>query len=146
MEKAISSWLNHLANDPERIDSLFMWLFCVIVVWLITWFFRNLFIKGLAGDGKRPGDTTPDNLDAREQILFIYYYMPTPIVFYVAFFHHVEAWNILAMWATLAPLYYQIFGRFIFDWIVVAWNAFKGNDGNKPVEVTDITLKTEEKK
>jgi len=143
MQKLIEAYLAHLSTDPERVDSLLMWTICTFTVWLVIWLFRKQFLAGLAGDGKHPGDTAPDNLDAREQILFIFYFIPPPVIFNAAFFHHVETWMMVVMWAVLAPLYYQIFGRFIFDWAIIAWRAFRGQPEK---EVTDLSLKAEDKK
>jgi len=124
----IEKYLQHLAENPERIDSLLQWSFCTLVIWFVIWKFREKFLIGLAGDGRHPGEVGTDNLDAREIIIFIFLFIPPPIIFNVAFFHNVETWQQIAMWAAIAPLYYQVFGRFIFDWAL----AFKSGASKVP--------------
>lgn len=133
----IKKYLEHLAKDPERIDSMLMWSFCTIIIWIVIWVNREKFLKGLAADGRHPGDPGTDNLDAREIIIYIFLFVPIPVIFNVAFFHHVDTWQVIAMWAVLAPLYYQIFGRFIFDWAL----AFKSG-ASKVTETPDTTTTT----
>lgn len=105
MEKILNNYLDNLARNPERLDSLLMFTGCTLITWLIVLRLRDKFLPGLAGDGKHPGDTSPDNLDAREQILFIFYFIGPTSIWYVLFFKKLDMWQFVAMWAALAPFH-----------------------------------------
>lgn len=142
----VKSWAHHLARNPERMDSMFQWLLVNMIWWIVLFKYRNTFLKGLAGDGRHVGDSGPDNLDAREIVIFLFLVISPACATNVSFFHKIETWQIIAMWALLAPLYYQIFGRFIFDWLLAYKSgASKVTETIDPPPVVTTTTTTEVK-
>ena len=139
----LNEYFEYIKTHPA--GSIIFLLFFTLIIWAIIWKHRERFLTGLAGDGGHPGnDNQPNNLDAREQLIFIYYFIPIPAIFYVLFFPGVTTFQFAAMCITVAPGFYQIFGRFIFDWIL-ALRSGQPIKQSEPEVKTTTTTTTETK-
>ncbi len=108
MLRLIDSYLNNLANNPERVDSMVQWTICVVALWFIIWKFRERILSGLEGENVK--------LEAGETVIFVALLLFPPIVCNVAFFKNTQGVQLYALWAECGILGYALMGRFIFDW------------------------------
>jgi len=140
----MDNYLHHLSANPERVDSILLLFFWTLAMWFILWRYRERFLTGLAGDGGHPGSLLPDNLDAREQLIFIYYFIMTLAINYGLFFRDLQTYQFAIICIVVAPGFYQIFGRFIFDWILAVRSGQPIKQSEPDVKTTTTTTtKTE---
>lgn len=118
----IDSYLNHLATNPERVDSLWMWTICTLTVWFLLWKFRDRMITGLEAMGGN------NAWDGGEQVTYFTFWAFFPILFRIAFFKESSATQMWGLWITGGIMVYQITGRYIFDFAL----AFKNGLSSVP--------------
>lgn len=70
----IAKYFEHLASNPERIDSLLIWFVCVAFCWFWLVKYRERLITGLEGENKL--------WEGGEQFVWLMQLMTPPIVFY----------------------------------------------------------------
>ena len=129
----INSYLKHLAQTPERIDSLLMWTICTLVAWAILYKYRERMIKGMEGINFL--------FDGGEVVTYIALWMFPPILLYVAFFKD----YLIALYIVSAIMIYQITGRYIFDWALAIRTGGKITEPEK-TEVKTVTTTTVDQK
>lgn len=108
----IESYFNHLAQNPERIDSLLMWTVCTFICWVVIFFYRKIIITGLSGSNQL--------FESAEVVIFIMLWLFPPVVFYASFFKDVPFYVWVFMWAAIG---WALTGRFIFDWALAFKNG-----------------------
>ena len=109
----IKSYFHLLSESPDRIDSMFMWLTCTVLVWVLLFKFRERAIKGMEG---------PNLLwEGGEQVTYWSLWAFFPLLFRVGFFKESSTSQLIALYIVTGIIAYQIFGRYIFDWAL----AFK---------------------
>lgn len=113
------SYFHHLAESPERIDSLLMWFVCTVFLWFWMLRYRERSIKGQEGENGL--------WEGGEQTTYWANFAFWPVVFYVLFF---TEYKLHALFSVLGIIAYQISGRYIFDWAL----AFKSGLSAVPKE------------
>lgn len=108
MKDLFYSYIENLAHNPERVDSMFQWTVCVVVMWFTLFKFRERILSGLEGANNK--------LEAGEIVILVSVLLFPPIVCNVAFFKNTTKTQLYALWAECGILGYALMGRFIFDW------------------------------
>lgn len=99
------SYLHHLAESPERIDGLSMWLVCTSFVWFWMIKYRERAIKGMEGSNTF--------WEGHEQVIYWAVMSVWPVVFYASFIKDVPT----AVWYfEAAVIGAALFGRSILDY------------------------------
>ncbi len=139
----LESYLHHLATDPERVDSMWMWTVCTLVLWFLLWKYRERVISGLEGT----------NLlwEGGEQVTFFTLWAFFPILFRVAFFKESSTTQLLSLYITAGIMIYQITGRYIFDFALALKAGLssipeKAKEGKVVKETTDTHVESTEVK
>lgn len=101
----IEKYFDHLATNPERIDSLTMWFICTAFVWFWMIMYRERSIAGMEGSNKF--------WEGHEQVIYWALMSVWPVVFFAAFIKDIPS----AVW------YFEggvigtaLFGRSILDY------------------------------
>ncbi len=116
----LKSYFTHLANSPERIDSLLMWTVCTIFAWAVMVVYRERIVRGLEGLNQL--------FEGGEFVVLVAVVCFPPILFNVAFFKAVEMYQWYALLFEGGILGYALMGRYIFDWAL----AFKTGQSSVP--------------
>lgn len=70
----LNKYLDHLAQNPERVDSLLIWTLCTLFCWAWLIIYRERMIKGLEGDNKI--------WEGGEQFIWLMQLITPPLVFF----------------------------------------------------------------
>ncbi|HMJ67576.1 MAG TPA: hypothetical protein VK508_01710 [Cyclobacteriaceae bacterium] len=118
--KFFHAYFQHLAENPERADSLLLTSICTVVLWILMFRMKQRMIKGMEGL----------NLlwEGGEQVTFYSLIAFIPILFRTAYFPDASATQMIALYIVTGLIAYQVFGRYIFDWAL----AFKGGLSSVP--------------
>jgi hypothetical protein len=101
----IESYFHHLARNPERMDSLFIWAIVVAVWWTFMIVNRKVIMDGLRGSNLL--------LQSWEIVVFMYLWIAPPIICYAAFIKDVPFY----VWICIGVgLGFCLFGRGILDY------------------------------
>lgn len=116
----------------DRADSLLLWTLSTFFVWFWLVRLRKQSIEGMAKEGDNP------SWETREQIIWFTLLAFYPAAFYILYLTQFKLWGFGAFALIIG---YQIFGRFIFDWIL----AFKGGLSEVPEHEKETKVKVETK-
>jgi hypothetical protein len=72
--EVIQKYFDHLAQNPERVDSLLIWTLCTVFCWFWLIRYRERLITGLEGDNKL--------WEGGEQFVWLMQMITPPLVFY----------------------------------------------------------------
>ncbi len=72
--EVITKYFDHLAQNPERIDSLLIWTLCTAFCWFWLIRYRERLITGLEGDNKL--------WEGGEQFVWLMQMITPPLIFY----------------------------------------------------------------
>lgn len=111
--EVINGYFHLLATNPDRVDSLLMWMLCTGTIWVLMFRLKERMIKGMEGT----------NLlwEGGEQVTYYSLLTFIPVIFRVAFFKDSSNSQLIALYIVTGLIAYQVFGRYIFDWAL----AFK---------------------
>ena len=121
--EVVKSYFHHLAENPERIDSLFLWTLCTFVCWSVLFKYRQIIVKGLEG--------TNMLFEGGEIVTFIAIWCFPPAIFFVLF---LTENYMISVYVVTGIAAYQITGRYIFDWALAIRTGGKISEPDKPVE------------
>lgn len=124
MVKLIDSYLQYLATNPGKVDSIIVWTFSTFIIWIIMFMYREKIIKGMSGENGL--------FESPEVVGYILCWVFPPIINYSAFFN-VELPN-WVWWFLASGIAYTLGGRWLFEW-VLALRA-----GSTRVETTTTTV------
>lgn len=123
--KIIDSYLDHLAANPERIDSILQWTFCTTFVWIVLLIYRERILTGLEGKNML--------FESGEVIAFTAILCFVPTQFHILFFKGTETHQWWALLVECGLFASTLYGRYIFDWAL----AFKSGADHVNVTVID---------
>ena len=120
----IEKYFDHLATNPERIDSLTMWFICTVFVWFWMIKYRERAIKGMEGSNAF--------WEGHEQVIYWAVMAVWPIVFKAAFISD----NPIAVWYFMGSLIgFALLGRSVLDYALAFF-------GRTPVKQNEPDIKT----
>lgn len=129
------SYFHHLAESPERIDSLLMWLACTLVCWFILYKYRKPILKGLEG--------TNLLFEGGEVVTFISIWLFPPVVLRISMFHEESSTTqMISLYIVAGIMAYQLTGRYIFDWALAIRSGGK-IETKEPEPAKSVTTTTE---
>jgi len=101
-------YIHHLARNPERVDSLLMWVVCTAFCWIVIMLYRREIIKGLEGKNLL--------FEAAEIVTFVTVLCLPPTLFYILLFKGTEPNQKFALLFEGGLIAVCLYGRYIFDW------------------------------
>lgn len=126
------SYFHHLAESPERIDSLLMWVVCTLVAWAMLYKYRKSILRGLEGENGW--------FEGGEIVTFVSFWLFPPIALRIAMFHE-ESSNtqMISLYIVAGIMAYQLTGRYIFDWALAIRTGGKIEPTKEPEKVVTTT-------
>lgn len=137
MINLLTKYFENLANNPERIDAIYLWTLSTFVVWTVMVVYRKKMIEGASGDN--------GFFETAEQVTYIMTWMFPAITFYSVYFKvELSSWVWYFMTGVTA---YAIGGRWIFEWVLALRSGSSkvddtGVQDQKKTEV-NVSVKTD---